>query len=128
MSLPEADEDLVLLHNPRCSKSRTAKALLEESGVTFVTRNYLENPLNVHELRDLAKRLDSEPSNWVRKGESVFGRFFLNENSSVGNWIEAIVEEPILLERPILIAGLRAVVARPPEKVLDLVVRAGLTR
>ena len=124
MSLPEADEDLVLLHNPRCSKSRTAKALLEESGVTFVTRNYLDNPLNVHELRDLAKRLDSEPSTWVRKGESVFDKFLLNEDSSAGDWIEAIVEEPVLLERPILIAGLRAVVGRPPENVLGLVFRA----
>ncbi len=124
MSLPEADEDLVLLHNPRCSKSRTAKALLEENGVTFVTRNYLENPLSVHELRDLAKRLDSEPSTWVRKGESVFDKFLLNEDSSAGDWIEAIVEEPVLLERPILIAGLRAVVGRPPENVLGLVFRA----
>lgn len=120
MTLPGPHETLVLLHNPRCSKSRAAKEILEKHEVDFDTRNYLENPLSIDELRDLAKRLGSEPSAWTRKGEDVFTKFSLKEESDAEAWFLAIAKAPILMERPILVSPQRAVVGRPPENIIGL--------
>ena len=65
-------DEIVLYHNPRCSKSRGAKALLEEKGVAFVERRYLEDPLSREELADLHVRLGRSPHEWVRKGEDAY--------------------------------------------------------
>jgi arsenate reductase len=120
MTLPGPQEALVLLHNPRCSKSCAAKEILEKYNVTFDTRNYLENPLSTEELRELARRLGREPSTWTRKGEDAFTKFSLKKESDAEAWILALAEEPILMERPILVAAQQAVVGRPPENIIDL--------
>jgi arsenate reductase len=118
--LPDAADTLLLLHNPRCSKSRAARALLEERGARFVERRYLEEPLSLAELRDLAGRLGAPARDFVRRGEPAFAAAGLGPDASDDAVLRAIAAQPILLERPILVRGGRAVVGRPPERVLAL--------
>jgi arsenate reductase len=110
----------VLLHNPRCSKSRAAKALLEERGVAFRERRYLEEPLARAELKELARSLGRPAAEWIRRGEPAFSEAGLGADADEGALLDAIARHPILLERPILWHGARAVVGRPPEKILEL--------
>jgi len=111
----------VLLHNPRCSKSRQAKQLLEERGVAFEERRYLETPLSREELADLAGRLGRPVGEWVRRKEAAFGEAALDADSGEDALLDAMARHPILMERPILIDGARARVGRPPEDLLELV-------
>jgi arsenate reductase len=118
MALP--DDRVVLLHNPRCSKSRATKALLEERGVEFDERLYLEDPLSKDELADLARRLGLPPSGFVRTGEAAWKEKGLGADASEDAILGAIAAEPILLERPVVVNGDRAKVGRPPEDVLEV--------
>jgi arsenate reductase len=111
---------LLLLHNPRCSKSRAALALLEERGVEFRTREYLQEPLSRAELEELGGSLGKPASQWVRKKEKPFVELGLGADSSEEQLLDAIAENPILLERPILILGQKAVVGRPTEDLEEL--------
>jgi arsenate reductase (glutaredoxin) len=111
----------LLLHNPRCSKSRAAKALLEERGVAFTLRLYLEDPLSRAELDALRRQLDRPVREWVRRGEAAFAAAGLDAASDESALLDAIAAHPELLERPILVCGERAVLGRPPEQVLRLV-------
>ena len=120
MTLPTRDDDVVLLHNPRCSKSRATRALLEERGIAFGERLYLEDPLSRAELADLRRRLGRAPREWVRAGESVFGETGLTQDASEDELLDAIAAHPILMERPIVVRGDRAALGRPPERVLAL--------
>lgn len=115
-----ADDRVLLLHNPRCSKSRGAKALLEEKGVAFVERRYLEDPLSREELADLHARLGRSPHEWVRKGEDAYREAGLDGSVAEERVLDAMASHPILMERPIAVRGDRAVVGRPPEDVLEL--------
>ena len=123
MALPASDSDLLLLHNPRCSKSRAALALLEERGVDFELRCYLDDPLSLAELRSLAGRLGRPASGFVRRQEGAFAEAGCGAHSSEKEILEAMAAAPILMERPILIRGDRAVIGRPPEDVLELLQR-----
>jgi arsenate reductase len=114
------DGEITLLHNPRCSKSRAARDLLAERGVRFRERRYLEEPLTRAELEALAKRLAQPARSWVRRGESAFSECGLSDQASDADILDAITSHPILMERPIAIRGERAVVGRPPERVLEL--------
>jgi len=120
MALPPNDETILILHNARCSKSRAARALLEERGVKFEERRYLENPLSREELEDLAHRLGRPVREWIRKGEDAFAAAGIADDPDDGAWLHAIAVNPILMERPIVIRGGRAVVGRPPTNVLTL--------
>jgi arsenate reductase len=119
VALPEG-ETLLLIHNPRCSKSRAAKSLLEERGVPFELRLYLEDPLSRAELTELRGRLGRPAREWVRRGEPAFAAAGLKSESDDVAVLAAIAGHPELLERPILVSGDRAVVGRPPEKILEL--------
>jgi len=119
MRLPD-DDTLVLLHSPRCSKSRAAHALLCERGVAFVERRYLEDPLSRAELAALRERLARPAAEWVRSGEAAYAAAGLDASSSDAAILDAMAAHPILVERPILVRGARAVVGRPPERVLTL--------
>ena len=121
MALPESDERVLVLHNPRCSKSRAALALLAERDVPVDVRLYLDEPLNAAELADLQERLGRPALEFVRRGEPAFRAAELGATAKDEDVLAAIVAHPILLERPIAIRGARAVVGRPPEKVLALV-------
>jgi arsenate reductase len=120
IALPASDAEFVLLHNPRCSKSRAARALLEERGIAVRERSYLEDPLTLAELRDLAARLGEAPSRWLRRGEAAFHEARLSPDADDAAILVAMADHPILIERPILVRGARAVVGRPPERVLEL--------
>jgi arsenate reductase len=118
--MPLPDDETLLLHNPRCSKSRGAKSILEERRVEFRERRYLEEPLSREELEDLATRLGLAPSEWVRRKEAAFAEAGLEPSSDDGAILDAVAAHPVLMERPVLIRGRRAVIGRPPEKILDL--------
>jgi arsenate reductase len=110
----------LLLHNPRCSKSRAAKALLEERGAHFTERRYLEQPLSRAELAELRTRLGRPVAEWTRRQEEAYRAAGLAADASEEALLAAMAANPILMERPILLRGRRAVPGRPPERVLEL--------
>lgn len=111
----------ILLHNPRCSKSRAAKALLDERGVAYEERCYLDTPLSRSELTRLRSALALAPRDWARRFDDAWREAGLDANASDDAVLDAMAKHPILIERPILWAGDRALVGRPPERVLELV-------
>lgn len=110
---------MILLHNPRCSKSRQALAILEERGCDFQTRLYLEEPLSKAELQEILGALGMQPSELVRRGEQAFKDGNL-KSASEEQILDAMLAEPKLIERPILMDKGKAVLGRPPENVLEL--------
>ena len=112
--------ETVLLHNPQCSKSRAALALLTEHGVEFSVREYLIEPLTREELDSLHVLLGAHPREWVRTGEAQWGQSGLSLGSEAGPILDAIAESPVLLQRPILMRGEQAAVGRPPTLLLCL--------
>jgi arsenate reductase len=113
--------DLTLYHNPRCSKSRGALELLEARGVQPNVVRYLETPPSASELKSLLGKLGITARDLLRSGEDEYKTLGLSDTSlSEAQLIDAMVKHPKLIERPILIAGDKAVVGRPPEKVLEL--------
>ena len=119
MPLPRSEDEVLLLHNPRCSKSRATAALLEERGIAFHERRYLEDPLSADELSELARRLGRPPGEWVRRGERAFAEASL-ATADEAALLEAMASQPILMERPIVVRGANARVGRPPTEVLEL--------
>lgn len=120
MPLSDSDSEVILLHNPRCSKSRATAGLLAEAGIVFTERRYLEEPLTVTELQELRRRLDRPVREWIRTGEGAFAAAGLEAGSDEAQLLEAMAREPILMERPIVVRGDRARVGRPPTEVLEL--------
>lgn len=113
--------DLTLYHNPRCSKSRSTLQLLEERGVQPTLVRYLETPPNAEQLRDLLSKLGISARQLLRTGEDEYRELNLADNAlSDADLIDAMAAHPRLIERPILVAGDRAVIGRPPENVLEL--------
>lgn len=120
MSLPDSDDEILLIHNPRCSKCRAAKTLLEERGIAFEERLYLEEPLSRAELQDLGTRLGRPLSGWVRSNEAAYADAGLAADAEEAALLDALTAHPILMERPILVRGRRAVIGRPAEDILQL--------
>jgi arsenate reductase len=106
--------------NPSCSKCRTALSLLEEHGVRADTTLYLDDPPTVSNLRELMALLAiDDPRLMMRTGEPLYGELALDDVAGDA-LLEAVAQHPILLERPIFAVAGRAVIARPPERVLEL--------
>jgi len=113
---------IVIYHNPRCSKSRQGLALLRENGVEPEIVEYLKDPPSTDELEAILRKLSMEPRELMRRKEPEYKDLGLaNEGLSRGRLIAAMVEHPRLIERPIVVAGDRAVLGRPTEKVLELI-------
>lgn len=114
--------DLTLWHNQRCSKSRGAKEILTDAGVEFEERRYLDAPPTVAELDAVLTALGQEPWEIARMGEDVAKELGLKDlPHDRDRWIEVMVANPVLIERPILVTSDgRAVVGRPPEAVRAL--------
>jgi arsenate reductase len=113
--------ELILLHNPRCSKSRAALALLEERNLTVSQRRYLDDPLSESELHEVLAKLHMSPRQLLRSGEDEYRSLGLADPQlQDAELVAAMAAHPRLIERPILIAGNRAVVGRPPERILEL--------
>lgn len=112
---------LKMLHNPRCSKSRATLELLTERGLQPEIIDYRANPPSVAELDDIARKLGLEPREMMRTGEAVYGEKGLDDPSlSRQQLLQAMVDNPILIERPIVLANDKAAIGRPPEAVLAI--------
>lgn len=113
-------DTLRVYHNARCSKSRSACQLLEERGLAFEVVEYLKTPPGRDELASVLAKLGMRAEDIVRKGEDVYKAEFKGRTLSEAEWLDALVAHPVLIERPIVVRGERAVIGRPPEKVLEL--------
>jgi arsenate reductase len=111
-----------ILHNPRCSKSRQTLALLEEKGIELDIVLYLETPPTVNELAEICDTLGVAPTDIIRAKEKRFAELglSLSDDRSAGDWFELMVENPILIERPIVCYNGKVAVGRPPENVLGI--------
>ena len=103
-----------ILHNNRCSKSRCALELLQDKGVDFEIVRYLDEPLSKLELKELLVKLNLPIEDIIRKGENEFKENYKGKKMSENEWLDALVRFPKLLERPIVIKGDKAIIARPP--------------
>jgi arsenate reductase len=111
----------ILIHNPRCSKSREAKEILEEQGVEFETIDYLKDGLKEKLLSHLPKLLGLSFKDMIREKESIYKELKLaDKDLSDKEWIHILSEHPILLERPIFIHQNKAVIARPAELIKSI--------
>jgi len=110
---------ITLWHNPRCSKSRAALALLEAAGVPVTLRRYLDAPPTRAELSDLLDQLDLPAHALIRKGEKTYKDQNLAGKTDA-DLLDAMAQFPILIERPIAIKGTRAIIGRPPDNILVL--------
>ncbi|AKD05787.1 arsenate reductase (glutaredoxin) [Pontibacter korlensis] len=108
---------LKIYHNNRCSKSRQTLALLNEAGQEVEVIEYLKTPPTAEELRDILKKLNMKPVQLLRKGEAVYKEQFNGKQLSDDEWIQVMVENPVLIERPIVVKDNKAVLGRPPENV-----------
>ena len=109
-----------IFHNPKCSKSRETLELLRGRGIEPRIVEYLKTPPTTAELAGIVQRLGIRPEALVRKGEEVYKARYAGKSLTDAEWIEALVRDPILIERPIVVAGERAAIGRPPESVLAL--------
>jgi arsenate reductase len=111
---------ITIYHNNRCTKSRRALDELEKSGKDFEVVYYLETPPNKSELEEIIRKLGIKPLELIRKGEKVFAENYKGKILTDEEWIDAVVAHPILIERPIIISGDQAVIARPTEKIKEI--------
>ena len=112
---------VTIWHNPRCGKSRQTLALLQEKGVTPTIREYLKQPPSRAEVETLLDMVGGEPGALIRDGEAEFKALGKKKaEMSKADIAKAIVAHPILLQRPIVVAGKKAAIGRPPEAVLPL--------
>jgi arsenate reductase len=111
---------ITIYHNNRCTKSRCALVELEKSGKDFEVIYYLETPPNKSELKAIIQKLDIKPLELIRKGEKIFTENYKGKTLTDEEWIDAMIAHPILIERPIIISGDQAVIARPTEKIKEI--------
>lgn len=113
--------DVTIYHNPRCSKSRQALALIEGAGHRPEVVRYLESPLDEKGLDSLCRKLGLEPHELMRTGEDEYKALGLKDRTpSREEGLRLLAQHPILMERPVVVKGDKAVVARPPERVNEL--------
>lgn len=111
---------LKIYHNNRCSKSRQTLELINQSGQEVEVVEYLKIPPTAEELRDILNKLHMRPEQLLRKGEAIYKEKYKGQELSDEEWIEAMVENPVLIERPIVVKDNKAVLGRPPENVQEL--------
>ncbi|MEZ4380825.1 MAG: arsenate reductase (glutaredoxin) [Nannocystaceae bacterium] len=112
--------DVTIWHNPRCSKSRQALALLESEGVTPTVRRYLDDPPSAAAIAAVVDALGCAPRALMRTKEARYRELGLAAVDDPAALIEAMAAEPILIERPVILASGRAVIGRPPERALEV--------
>jgi len=111
---------MTIYHNPRCSKSREAVCFLEENKVEFETIKYLDQSVTKTELKSILKKLNYTPIQLVRTKEKIWIENYKNKQLSDDQIIDAMLENPNLIERPIIVKGEKAVVARTTEKINEI--------
>ena len=110
-----------IYHNSRCSKSRECLNLFELSGLEFEIIKYLETPLTFDELEALIEKIGINPIELIRKKEKLWLENFKNKVFTAKELIQIMVSNPILIERPIVVNGNRAIIARPVEKTSEII-------
>jgi arsenate reductase len=112
---------VTIYHNPRCSKSRETLQLIADRGISANVVEYLKTPPSAAELDRILRLLGLEPRELMRRKEAPYSELGLdNSNLSRENLISAMVENPILIERPIVVSDAKAALGRPPENVLGI--------
>lgn len=109
-----------IYHNPRCSKSRQTLELIQQAGQQIEIIDYLNQPPTEKELTTIIKLLGINAEDLVRKNEDVYKEKFKGKKITQHEWVKILIEHPKLIERPIVIKGNKAIIGRPPEKVLEL--------
>lgn len=110
-------QQATIYHNPKCSKSRQTLALLEESSADITVVEYLKEPLSTNQLLELVTLLGIEPHSLLRTKENAYKECNLSPGSPSQDILKAMAENPILMERPVVVVGKRAAIGRPPENV-----------
>ena len=106
---------ITIYHNPRCRKSRAGLAYLENKGLDFTIRNYFREPLTAGELKDILKKLGLPAREMIRTQEAEYKSLYKRKELSEEEWVQAIVDHPKLLKRPVVVKDDNAVWADPPE-------------
>lgn len=115
----KSKNQIIIYHNPRCTKSRETLALIEKQKPEIV--EYLKTPPSATELKSLLKKLGLNVQEIIRKKEPLFIEKYKDKKLSDEKWMEVLVKNPVLIERPIVVKGNKAVIGRPPENVLKLI-------
>ena len=111
----------IIYHNPRCSKSRQALALLRENAIEPTIVEYLKDPITKPQLKELLEKLSLEPRELLRKSEKEFKDLQLsNESLNDDTVIDSMIKHPKLIERPIIVRGDDAVIGRPADNIFNL--------
>ncbi len=108
---------LKIYHNSRCRKSRAGLAYLQEKTDDFEIREYLKEPFTENELKDALNKMGKKPFEIVRKQEEIYRKEFKGKEISDDRWIKILIENPKLIERPIVVKDKKAVLAQPPENI-----------
>ena len=111
---------MVIYHNPRCTKSRETLAILHDKGLAPRIIEYLEVPPTKEELATILKMLGMPAEKLIRRGEAIFKEKYKGKDLSETEWIQAMIQNPKLIERPIVVSGNKAVIGRPPDRVLEI--------
>jgi arsenate reductase len=111
---------LTIYHNNRCSKSRQTLELLQHTGQEVQVIPYLTNPPTAQELKDILAKLKLGPEELIRKGEKLYKEQYAGKHLTQEEWVQVLVENPVLLERPIVVHGDKAAIGRPPENALTI--------
>jgi arsenate reductase len=109
-----------LYYNPRCAKCREALCLLEEKGIEAEIIEYLKTPPTEKELKGVLRNLGLKPMDIIRTKEPLFIEKYKGKKKSDAEWIKIMCKNPILIERPIVIEGNKAVVGRPPQNIFTI--------
>ncbi|MGZ3902948.1 MAG: arsenate reductase (glutaredoxin) [Bacteroidia bacterium] len=114
---------VTVYHNPRCSKCQETMGILEGSNCDIEIVEYLKKFPSKKELKDLLMKLGLKPFDLIRQKEEIFQKKFLNKKFTDAEWLQILIENPVLLERPIVVDGYKAVIGRPVERVVELLSR-----
>lgn len=113
--------NIQIYHNPRCGKSREALQYLKDKGIEPKIILYLQNSPTFDELKELIRKLKINPTELLRKKEKIFIENYRLSLLSDDEWIKVMTEHPILIERPIIISGNKAVIGRPKERIDEVI-------
>ncbi|MCP2044230.1 arsenate reductase (glutaredoxin) [Pontibacter sp. HSC-36F09] len=111
---------VTIYHNNKCSKSRQTLELLREKGVELQVVEYLKDTPSAEQLKAVLHKLGLQPEQVLRKGEQVYRENFAAKSFTDEEWLQIMADNPILIERPIVVKGDKAAIGRPPEKVLEI--------
>ncbi len=118
--MEEIESKITIYSNRSCSKSQCAIEVLESMRVDFKEINYLESPLTMFELKEVIRKLNCRAQDLIRTNEPIYLQKFADKKLSDDEWIMVIHENPILIQRPIIVNGNRAQIARTTDSILNI--------